>query len=117
MSASKDKMEASMGVGKELKEDLIDSKGTTIAKKGDFLTEADLKKYEEQLRPTNGQLRKRKRTSFAKIGNIEESLPDLVEIQRKSYDDFLQRSVAPEDRKNAGLQEMFEDIFPMLNFL
>ena len=51
------------------------------------------------------------------IGNIEESLPDLVEIQRKSYDDFLQRSVAPEDRKNAGLQAMFEDIFPMLTFL
>ena len=116
MSASKDKMEASMGVGKELKEDLIDSKGTTIAKKGDFLTEADLKKYEEQLRPTNGQLRKRKRTSFAKIGNIEESLPDLVEIQRKSYDNFLQRNVAPEDRQNAGLQAMFEDIFPIDDF-
>ena len=65
----------------------------------------------------NNRLRKRERTSFAKIGNIEESLPDLVEIQRKSYDDFLQRNVAPEDRKNAGLQAMFEDIFPMLNFL
>ena len=38
MSASKDKMEASVGVGKELKEDLIESKGTTIAKKGDFVT-------------------------------------------------------------------------------
>jgi len=64
----------------------------------------------------NNQLRKRERTSFAKIGNIEESLPDLVEIQRKSYDDFLQRNVASGERKSAGLQAMFEDIFPIDDF-
>ena len=64
----------------------------------------------------NNQLRKRERTSFAKIGNIEESLPDLVEIQRKSYNDFLQRNVAPGERKSAGLQAMFEDIFPIDDF-
>ncbi|MEC7868749.1 MAG: DNA-directed RNA polymerase subunit beta, partial [Candidatus Poribacteria bacterium] len=64
----------------------------------------------------NNQLSKRERTSFAKIGNIEESLPDLVEIQRKSYDDFLQRNVASGERKSAGLQAMFEDIFPIDDF-
>ena len=64
----------------------------------------------------NNQLSKRERTSFAKIGNIEESLPDLVEIQRKSYNDFLQRNVAPGERKSAGLQAMFEDIFPIDDF-
>ena len=64
----------------------------------------------------NNQLNKRERTSFAKIGNIEESLPDLVEIQRKSYDDFLQRNVASGERKSAGLQAMFEDIFPIDDF-
>ena len=64
----------------------------------------------------NNQLRKRERTSFAKIGNIEESLPDLVEIQRKSYGDFLQRSVASGKRKSVGLQAIFEDIFPIDDF-
>ncbi|MFP6724288.1 MAG: DNA-directed RNA polymerase subunit beta [Candidatus Poribacteria bacterium] len=64
----------------------------------------------------NNQFCKRERLSFAKIGDIEETLPDLVEIQRKSYDGFLQRNVASAKRESVGLQAMFEDIFPIDDF-
>ena len=39
-------------------------------------------------------------------------IPDLIEIQTKSYDDFLQLNVAPEERKRQGLQEVLMDAFP-----
>ena len=64
----------------------------------------------------NNQFCKRERLSFAKIGDIEETLPDLVEIQRKSYDGFLQRNVASAKRESVGLQAMFEDLFPIDDF-
>lgn len=40
-------------------------------------------------------------------------LPDLIEVQTKSFSDFLQWEVPPEERKNQGLQEVFNDIFPI----
>ena len=39
-------------------------------------------------------------------------IPDLIEIQTKSYNDFLQQHVAPEKRKRQGLQEVFAETFP-----
>lgn len=39
--------------------------------------------------------------------------PYLLETMRKSYDEFLQRDVPPEKRKNIGLQEAFTSIFPI----
>jgi len=41
---------------------------------------------------------KRERRSYAKISTIME-LPDLIEIQKKSYEDFLQKDVKPESAK------------------
>jgi DNA-directed RNA polymerase subunit beta len=58
---------------------------------------------------------KRERRSYAKIPTIME-LPDLIEIQKKSYDDFLQKDVDPDDRKNIGLQAAFLEIFPISDF-
>ena len=40
-------------------------------------------------------------------------LPDLIEIQTKSYGDFLQWDVPPEEREPKGLQEVFLDVFPI----
>ncbi len=40
-------------------------------------------------------------------------LPDLIEIQTKSYGDFLQWDVPPDERKSVGLQEVFSDVFPI----
>ncbi|HOZ47099.1 MAG TPA: DNA-directed RNA polymerase subunit beta [Candidatus Hydrogenedentes bacterium] len=40
-------------------------------------------------------------------------LPDLIEIQTKSYSDFLQWDVPPDQRERVGLQEVFLDVFPI----
>ena len=46
------------------------------------------------------------RKSFAKIQDYI-SVPDLIEVQKKSYDDFLQRVPTPSDRNNQGLHAIF----------
>ncbi|RJP69617.1 MAG: DNA-directed RNA polymerase subunit beta [Candidatus Abyssobacteria bacterium SURF_17] len=54
------------------------------------------------------------RYSFAKIPDIIE-LPNLIEIQRESYDNFLQMDKPPESRANEGLQSVFTDVFPIVS--
>ena len=58
---------------------------------------------------------KRERLSHAKIPEVMD-LPDLIEIQKESYDKFLQKDVPPEKRENVGLQEVFNEIFPIFDF-
>ena len=58
---------------------------------------------------------KRERLSFAKIPEVLD-LPDLIEVQKSSYDEFLQRNIPPEDRKDKGLQAVFNEIFPIPDF-
>ncbi|MCB1195283.1 DNA-directed RNA polymerase subunit beta [bacterium] len=43
-------------------------------------------------------------------------IPNLVEIQTKSYNDFLQIDVLPEKRKNQGLHAVFKEIFPIASY-
>jgi DNA-directed RNA polymerase subunit beta len=43
----------------------------------------------------------------------EVEVPNLIEAQIKSYDDFLQRSLHPSERKNIGVQAVFNSIFPV----
>ncbi|MDI6850280.1 MAG: DNA-directed RNA polymerase subunit beta, partial [Candidatus Saccharicenans sp.] len=57
----------------------------------------------------------RERVDFSKIKTVFE-LPDLLEIQRKSYDEFLQMDLLPEERKEVGLQAAFKDVFPITDF-
>ena len=57
----------------------------------------------------------RVRKDFGKIKKIID-LPKLIEIQKKSYEDFLQMSKPPDERKNIGLQEVFNSIFPIKDF-
>jgi len=52
------------------------------------------------------------RPSLGTIPDIYE-LPDLIEIQTKSYGDFLQWDVPPDERVAQGLQEVFLDMFPI----
>jgi len=40
-------------------------------------------------------------------------LPNLIEIQVKSYNQFLQADKFPDERENVGLQEVFTEIFPI----
>ena len=51
------------------------------------------------------------------LGRIQDEieLPDLIEIQTKSYSDFLQWDVPPDERELMGLQEVFLDVFPIVS--
>ncbi len=55
------------------------------------------------------------RISFGKREELVE-LPNLIEMQRQSYDDFLQASVPPNERVNHGLQAVFNEIFPIASY-
>ncbi len=55
------------------------------------------------------------RVSFVKREEIID-LPNLIEIQIKSYDQFLQADKFGEDRENVGLQEVFNEIFPIKSY-
>ena len=55
------------------------------------------------------------RVSFGKLEEVL-SIPDLVGVQIDSYNEFLQKDVPPEKRKNQGLQEVFNEVFPIESF-
>ena len=52
------------------------------------------------------------RMSLGKIPDVL-PLPDLIEIQTKSFNDFLQWETPPDERQLHGLQEVFNDVFPI----
>jgi DNA-directed RNA polymerase subunit beta len=52
--------------------------------------------------------------SFSKIPSAVD-IPDLLDIQLKSYRDFLQHDVLPRKRKNVGLQAVLKSIFPIVD--
>ncbi|HEX9183244.1 MAG TPA: DNA-directed RNA polymerase subunit beta [Burkholderiales bacterium] len=56
--------------------------------------------------------RKRIRKSFAKRATVQ-SVPFLIATQLESFTAFLQAHVAPESRRNEGLQAAFTSIFPI----
>jgi DNA-directed RNA polymerase subunit beta len=55
------------------------------------------------------------RRSFSKIEKIID-LPNLIDIQRKSYERFLQFDIPPEKREDVGLQGVFKSVFPIQDF-
>jgi len=57
----------------------------------------------------------RVRKSFAKIRSIVD-IPDLIEIQKQSFERFLQTEIESEKRENTGLQAVFNSIFPIKDF-
>jgi DNA-directed RNA polymerase subunit beta len=52
------------------------------------------------------------RRDFAKI-TTQIGIPDLIEIQKRSYERFLQKEVSPERREEIGLQAAFTSVFPI----
>ena len=56
-----------------------------------------------------------KRINFGKLKDVL-AIPDLIGLQLDSYRDFLQKDVPPSERKNQGLQEVFNEIFPIENY-
>src|SRR3979411_1231418 len=61
----------------------------------------------------NGQRRIRK--TFGRIPEVA-PMPNLIEVQRSSYDHFLQMGVSAEQRGSVGLQEVFKSVFPIRDF-
>jgi len=59
--------------------------------------------------------RKRVRKSFGRIAEITR-MPNLIEVQKMSYDHFLQIGVTADRRENVGLQEVFKSVFPIKDF-
>jgi DNA-directed RNA polymerase subunit beta len=59
--------------------------------------------------------RKKVRKSFGRIPEVAE-MPNLIEVQRQSYENFLQMDVPVEKRLRAGLQEVLQSSFPIRDF-
>ena len=58
---------------------------------------------------------KRIRKSFGRIPEVA-PMPNLIDVQRSSYEAFLQMNVLPDSRTNTGLQEVFKSVFPIDDF-
>jgi DNA-directed RNA polymerase subunit beta len=57
----------------------------------------------------------RERIDFSKI-NTTVPIPNLIEIQKKSYERFLQMNRLPSEREDVGLQSVFKSVFPISDF-
>src|SRR6184192_895294 len=55
------------------------------------------------------------RRTFGRIKKIID-IPNLIDIQKRSYEEFLQKDVAREVRKDQGLQAVFKSVFPIKDF-
>ncbi|MFZ9199731.1 MAG: DNA-directed RNA polymerase subunit beta, partial [Paracoccaceae bacterium] len=59
--------------------------------------------------------RKRLRKTFGKIAEIAQ-MPNLIEVQKTSYDQFLQLEKPAEGRRDEGLESVFRQVFPIRDF-
>ena len=57
----------------------------------------------------------RERIDFSKIKTTI-PIPNLIEIQKKSYERFLQMNRLPAEREDVGLQSVFKSVFPISDF-
>ncbi len=57
----------------------------------------------------------RVRKSFAKLNKVID-IPNLIDIQKRSYDKFLQTDIPTEQREDIGLQGVFKSVFPIKDF-
>ncbi len=59
--------------------------------------------------------KKRIRKNFGRIGDAA-AMPNLIQVQKDSYEQFLQRFVKHEDRALEGLEAVFRSVFPISDF-
>src|SRR5438477_1575951 len=71
----------------------------------------------ETIKPGLGRRTSRapERQDFSKIKTAV-PIPNLIEIQRESYNRFLQMDLLPEERASTGLQSVFKSVFPISDF-
>src|ERR1700726_4061525 len=63
----------------------------------------------------NHAVRERERLDFSKIKSSIQ-IPNLIEVQRMSYQRFLQMDLLPSEREDTGLQSVFSSVFPIQDF-
>ena len=65
----------------------------------------------------NGTLhnRERQRLEFSRIRTTID-IPNLIEVQKRSYQRFLQMDLLPSEREDGGLQSVFTSVFPIQDF-
>ncbi|TAL33059.1 DNA-directed RNA polymerase subunit beta [Phenylobacterium sp.] len=59
--------------------------------------------------------KKRIRFSFGRIPEAVQ-MPNLIEVQRSSYEQFLQREVRAGERRDEGIEAVFKSVFPIKDF-
>ncbi len=64
---------------------------------------------------TVSSLKKNVRNSFCRISDTT-PMPDFLEVQTRSYYDFLQEDIKPALRKSQGLQQALEELFPIYSY-
>src|SRR3989449_712200 len=71
----------------------------------------------ETIKPGLGRRTSRapERQDFSKIKTAV-PIPNLIDIQRESYNRFLQMDMLPEEREGTGLQAVFKSVFPISDF-
>ena len=57
----------------------------------------------------------RERVDFSRI-RTSVPIPNLIEVQKKSYERFLQMDLLPDERDDTGLQSVFKSVFPISDF-
>jgi DNA-directed RNA polymerase subunit beta len=65
--------------------------------------------------PNGGNGAVRQRIDFSKIPTVIE-IPNLIEVQKRSYERFLQMDLLPSEREDIGLQAVFNSVFPITDF-
>jgi len=65
--------------------------------------------------PNGGNGAVRQRINFSKIPTVIK-IPNLIEVQRRSYERFLQMNLLPSEREDEGLQAVFNSVFPITDF-
>src|SRR5260221_4504307 len=63
--------------------------------------------------PQNGAARER--VDFSKIKTTI-PIPNLIEVQKQSYERFLQMDLLPSERDDTGLESVFKSVFPISDF-
>ncbi len=63
----------------------------------------------------NHHARERQRLDFSKI-TTSIQIPNLIEVQKESYQRFLQMDLLPSEREDVGLQSVFTSVFPIQDF-
>ncbi len=65
--------------------------------------------------PTSDNGAARERVDFSKI-KTSIPIPNLIEVQKKSYERFLQMDLLPSERDDTGLESVFKSVFPISDF-